>query len=68
MDVAQGGAFTRCDQLTAKIIGGSDHTGGDIFLVVLVDVKDSLAAFRLLDTVAVAIINKGGYAGGDLDL
>ena len=63
MDIAQGGTFSRRHQLTAKIIGGSDHTGGDIFLVVLVDVKDSLAAFRLLDTVAVAIINKGGPAG-----
>ena len=57
--------------MSAKVIGGSDDAGGDVFLVVLIDVEDGLAAFRLLDTVAVAIpestsgqaIDKGGPAG-----
>ena len=63
MDVAEGGCFSGCDQLTAKVVGGGDDAGGDVFLVVLVNVKDGLAAFRLLDAVAVTIIDEGGPAG-----
>ena len=49
--------------MTAQIVGGGDHAGGDVFLVILINIEDGLTAFRLLDTVAVAVINKGGSAG-----
>ena len=62
VDIAKGSAFAGCYQLPAQIVGGSDHAGGDVFLVVLVDIEYSLAAFRLLNAVAVAVIDKGGSA------
>ena len=59
----EGGTFSGCDQLTAQVVGSSNHACGDIFLVILIYVKYGLAAFRLLDAVAVAVIDKGGPAG-----
>ncbi len=55
-------------QDATQIVGGSGNTGGQILFVVLVDVEDgqtTLCSFdyaqdKLLDAVAVAIINKGG--------
>ena len=63
MDIAQGGSFTRCDQLTAKVIGDGDHTGGQVLFVVLINIERGLAACYLFHAVTVAIINKGGPAG-----
>jgi len=41
--------------LSAQIVAGSDHTGRQVFLVVLVDVEDGLAAFGLFHAVAVTV-------------
>jgi hypothetical protein len=63
VDVAQSGTFSGCDQLTAQIIGGGNDAGGQVLFVVLIYVKYGLAAFRLFDAVAVAVVDKGRPAG-----
>ena len=45
-----------------------DSSVGETYVDAACLLAGGLLAFRLADTVAVAIINKGGYAGGDLDL
>jgi hypothetical protein len=53
MHVAQGCAFFSGYQLPAQIIGGGHHAGGQVLLVILVDVENGLPALGLLDAVAV---------------
>ena len=49
--------------MSPKIIISSDRDGSHVFLVIPVDVEDGLAAFSLLNTVAVAVIDKASPAG-----
>ena len=55
MDIPQCGAFSCRYQLPAQIIRSGDYTGSKIFLVILIDIENSLAAFGLFHTVAVAV-------------
>ena len=49
--------------MSPKIIISGNHTGGHVFLVILVDVENVLAAFSLLNAVAVAVIDEASPAG-----
>lgn len=54
------------------IVAGGDITSGQVFLVISVDIEYGLSTFRFLDTVAVAVVDKGrrsaviGYGYGSV--
>jgi hypothetical protein len=54
--------------LPAEIVGSGNHAGRQVFLVVLIDVEDGLAAFGLFHAVAVAVPeSSSGQAQTKLD-
>ena len=62
MDVAQGAVFAPGRQPPAQVVVAGGVGGGQVDLVVLVDVEYRLAALGLLDAVAVAVVDEAGRA------
>ena len=47
-------------QLAAQVVAAGDHFGGQVLLVVQVDIENGLAALGLEGAVAVAVVYEGG--------
>ncbi len=58
MNVAQISAFLIRNPVTAKVVVGGDFSGRQVLVVVLVNVQNCLPAFRLLDPVAIAVVDE----------
>jgi hypothetical protein len=56
VDITQGAVFTGGNKFIAKIIGAGNVARGQVYFIVLVDVKDSFAVFYLLKAFAVTVI------------
>ncbi len=62
VNVAEVGALPHSHELAPEVIVSGDFPGGQVLLVVLVDVEDGLTVLGLLHPVAVTIIDETGPA------
>jgi hypothetical protein len=56
-NIVQRRPLTLGDQLASQVVISRDDAGCEVFLIVPIDVNGRLAAFRLLDPVAIAVID-----------
>jgi len=56
VQILEGRRRPLCYQLAAQVIIGRDIAGGQVVFIVFIDIQDGLPVLRLLDTVAVTVI------------